>query len=272
MQLNVNLDKVSQKSPEMEKVSSSLSMVRNVVLNYIIPLVCVVSAVLVGLLYVYPKYKALPELNAQIEGKTALASSLDAKLLNLKNIIDFKEVITENSALVDDVLPSEAKVPQLLTQIDTMAKESGLEVTRLSYSYQGDTGTTTGGEKAVVSDVSQKYITINLSVEGTYSQIQAFMSLLETSARLVQVDDFRYSVSSKTDSASKLTVTVNLSAPYLYVVSTAVTDEPIDLDIKGKDFNDFITKLKQLRFYRIGIDQVIEIPVATESTPSAVAN
>ncbi len=267
--MNIDIDKQVQKSPELDKLNTTLVAVRNVVINFLIPLSCVVITLVLGVLYIYPKYMEIPSVRAKITAQETLSANLDLKLSNLKNIIDYKEVIIEDSTLVDDVLPSEAKVPQLLTQIDTMAKESGLEVTRLSYAYQ-DTSSTKAKETGApdVSDQTQTYITVNLSVDGTYDQIKAFNSLLESSARFVQVDDFRYTLSNKTESTGELGVTINLSAPYLYVVSTAVTDEPVDLDIKSKLFNDFIAKLKQLRFYRIGIDQVIEIPEALETTPS----
>lgn len=257
----MNLDKKIQASSEMHAVNENVQRLKDIVLNFLIPLVCIVASLLVGFIYIYPAYQNKPKLEAEIASKVSLKTILSDKLTNLKNIIDFKDVIVEDSTLVNDVLPSEAKVPQLLTQVDMIAKEAGLKVTRLSYAYQGSTSTTTS-----VDTAAQTFVTVNMTVGGTYEQVQAFMSLLESSARFVQVDDFRYTMSDTTDSSQILDVTVNLSSPYQYVTSTPVTDEPVALDIKSKTFTDFITKLKGLRFYRIGVDQLIQVPEASESS------
>jgi Tfp pilus assembly protein PilO len=246
-------------------IESSLTAVKNVVINFIVPIVCFVLMLLMVLFVIIPSYKEAPTLKATIAEKTTTFEQLTAKLSNLNKLVDYKSVIEENSKLVDQVLVPELRVPQLLTQVDQMAKENGLSVVRLNYGYDGNTNVADSAPGAY------KSISVSLGVEGTISQFLGFLRSTETAARWISVDNFRFS-GANTDGATsgveaKQSYTVNLTSPFLYVQSNAVTDDPIELDISSKPFLDLMNKLKELRFYNITVDSSSElVKKATEST------
>jgi Tfp pilus assembly protein PilO len=227
-------------------LNTNLQAIRNIVLNFIVPLVCVGIAVCLGAFVLYPSYKAQPELKLQIASSRALQSQLDTKLSNLRKVVDYNSVILENSTLVNKVLVDYASIPQLLTQLDMIARESGLEVSRLGNS--GASGT------PVVGDIPYSEVTVGMSVNGTYEQFVSFLETLETSARLVLITDFRFgSDTSGEDSVGKLGVSLILNAPYLKVQSSAVTDDPVNLDISSRPFLDLVAKLKSFKYYDIEV-------------------
>ena len=65
-----------------------------------------------------------------------------------------------------------------------------------------------------------------------------------------------------------------LESPYQFVNSTAVTDDPVNLDITKDDFVTIINKVKGLKYYNISIENIsqqaqkaAEVKESTESTP-----
>ena len=66
-----------------------------------------------------------------------------------------------------------------------------------------------------------------------------------------------------------------LTSPFLVVESSAVTDDPIDLDITDPAFIEFINEIKQMNYYDIKAEdinpniaeEVEEIPPLTEDVP-----
>jgi Tfp pilus assembly protein PilO len=256
----------------MSKDKASLNVntqaIRDTVLNFIVPLVAIVSAALLGFLVFYPSYKEYPRLRVQVQEKQALHDLLSKKLAVLNKLLDYKSVVDEDLELITGVLMDEAYVPELLTQIDIVANEAGLEVTKLNYSFV-DLGSAPGGANPKATDTSYKIVSVALGVKGTYEQMMDFYQKLETSARLIDVETFRYSGGDEEEKS--LMTLVDLRSPYLKVESTAVTDDAVTLDITDPKFLSMISKIKELRFYRISVDSIRTevVEQATEVDPAA---
>lgn len=228
------------------------------VLNFIVPLICLGAAILLGVFVIYPSYVNIPIYKAKLVTAQELDEQLLTKLRNLNKLLDFKTIVNENSQLFEKALVGEPSVPQLLTQVDRIAKKSGLTVARLSYSFSG--------VKEEADQVSGQinYINVNLSALGSYAQMVDFMQNLENSARVVNVESLRFA-QEKVDSANVLGMTFILKSPYMYVKSNAVTDDPINIDITSSAFTNMAARVKKLTYYQISPNEVIE---AKETTPS----
>lgn len=222
---------------------SSLQLNTNAVIksiiNFIVPLVCFLVCVILGFFIVYPHYKNKPVVEALITEKQNLNQILERKLIILNKLSDFKNVLTESSQLVDKVLVSEANVPQLLDEIYQIATNVGLKVNRLNYSYS-DTRTTGSAPANIFEEVN-----VSLGADGNYDQLIALLQDTEVAARILYTPTFRYTV----DTEGKMSMNFNVISPFLYVKSTAVTDEPVELDITNPKFTEFINRLKPLKFY-----------------------
>jgi len=242
--------------------------IKETLLNFVVPLIAFGVTFALFIIVIHPSYKKLPELKAELTTKANLKQTLSTKIQRLNRLVDFKPVVEEDSALVDRVLVSEEEVPRLLDQVNQMATDSGMSVTRLSYSY-GNTTSSDKTEKKAFSSVS-----VSLGSDANYDQIILLMQSVEKAARFVSVPNFRYSAGTSTAGNKVLNASFSLDSPYLFVQSTAVTDEPIELDIASQKFIDFINMIKELKYYEFinpSIEVVKEEPVA-ESTLTTGTN
>ena len=234
-------------------VNVEAEIVKDAILNFIVPLVALAVCIMLGVVFILPAYKALPDLRVQIGEKTQLRDVLVSKKTALNKLVDFKSVVDENSNLVNKVLVSEPLVPELLNQIDQIVKESGMNVSKLSYAYGG-----------VAEDVKYQSVDVSLSNEGTYEQLITFLRNIEDAARIINISTFRYNIDSS-EGIDRVAANFTLVSPYLFVESQAVTDDPVTLDISEQRFIDFINRVKIMRFYEYSAD-VFTIPEAVVNT------
>lgn len=250
-------------------MSVNTAKIKEIVLNFLVPIICVGSSILLFILIVYPSLRSVPALQQDLSDAIALRDQLKEKQVKLSRFVDFKDVVTQNSALVNEVLPIEQNVPGLLDQLNQIANESGLNVNKLSYSLAdfSISGNST--------DSSANTVLVSLGAEGTYEQMIAFMKAVENASRLVNISNFRFSAGSQ-DKVSTLSFTFILSAPFMNVQSKAVTDDPIKLDITSGEFVSFLNKIKALRYFEksgdlsaLSVKAVQEDITAQESSQSS---
>jgi len=215
-------------------------MVKQNLLNFIVPLICVLVSIVIGIFVIYPYFKNAPKVKEEVQQKQQLKQVLEKKVWILKKNAEFKQVLDEGSGLVDKVLVSEANVPQLLDEVYQIATNIGLEVTRLNYSY-GDAGPAGGASGAR----EYKEVVVSLGVNGTYDQLLSLLKDTEVAARVLYIPSVRYS----TDDEGKLSMNFSIVSPFLYVQSTAQTDVPVELDITNPSFLELVNKVKGLRYY-----------------------
>jgi len=243
---NIDIDNIMNSKMKLEPRNSSfgldldISPLKNIIFNFFFPLIAIIASIIAGIFITYPNYKKMPELKDTLAQKKQLRDTLDAKISKLNRFSDFQSVLDENLKLVNQVLYTEPEVPQILDQVHQIAKNSGMEISKLSYSYSGGAGTTQESDYNAVA--------VSLGGESSYDQLILFLKDIENAARFVEVSEFRYSGGQNEDD-NLYSSSFSLSSPYLFVQSTAVTDEPIALDISSDSFIDFINKVKSLRYY-----------------------
>jgi len=231
--------------------------IKDVFVNFLIPIVSVVSTLIMVFLIVYPNISSFGELNAELESNRDLELQLNRKLNNLNKLVDFKGIVDENSLLVSRVLVDEPMVPELLTQIDMIAKESGLIVSRLSYSFV-DT------KESENTSSQSKNIKVLLGANGNFDQIEMFLVNLEKASRLVDARSIRFGLGSAKD-GSVYEVTFTLESPYMKVSSAAVTDESVNIDVTDAVFVETINRIKDLKYYEVKVtEEFLEVEETSE--------
>lgn len=230
---------------------------KETLINFLVPLICAVLSIAVGFLVLYPSYSSLPELKSNLEKSVQMENQLSTKVDTLNRLLDFKKVMDEDAAFISNALSSNAMVPELLTQINQIAVDSGLAVSSLTYSFG-----------SIEDKTTYSNVEVNLGVEGAYGQLVTFLSNLENSARLINVNTFRYGIIISKDKSSHLSLTFILSSPYLQVDSNAQTDAPINFDITSKEFIGLINKVKQLKLYKVSVNQDV-VKEAVETSASS---
>jgi Tfp pilus assembly protein PilO len=241
--------------------------IKNILINFIVPLIALATIGVLLFVVLIPAVKKMPTLAAEEASKTELRNTLKDKQAKLNRLVDFKSILEENSGLVDRVMPVEGSVPGLLDEVNKIANESGLEVLRLNYSFNS------GSDPEITDANSTGYDTVlvSLGADGTYPQMIAFLKGVENAARIVEVVNFRFDGASHEDD-NTLSFTFTLSAPYMSVQSTAVTDEPLTLDISSNDFVSFINKVKALRYYEKSAGEASTLSVTAEETTESTSS
>lgn len=241
----------------MKKIDIDTLKIKRFLANFIIPIASLLLALLLSLFYILPSRNKLPQLKQEVSVAGDLKNQLEEKNLKLTSLLDFKSVIDENNQLTSEVLAPEPLVPQLLTQIDIIASEAGLNVEKLSYSTGTSFDTVSAQTTEEIPNAQYDIVVVSLGVSGTYDQLVAFLKTVENAGRFIGVGNVRFSYSS--ENANIVSAQIMLGSPYVSVQTTAVTDDPINFDISSSDFQNLVSKLKELRIYTISIDEVIDI-------------
>jgi Tfp pilus assembly protein PilO len=226
--------------------------IKGIVLNFIVPIISFGVSLLLVLLIIMPSWKSRPILEAEIAQKTSMKQLLSDKKLKLTTLIDLKTVFDENLVVVNKALVPEQLVPELLTEVDHIARSTGLKVDRLSYSLsQNEAG-----------PLGYPQVDIALGVTGTLDQLVNFFTLTENASRLLDISSYRYSVGSSEQNS--VSVSLSMNSPFLSVSSEAVIDDPINLDIRDQSYAKFITKIKGLTYYDplvlTPVEEIVETP------------
>ncbi|MBI2414480.1 type 4a pilus biogenesis protein PilO [candidate division WWE3 bacterium] len=227
---------------------SDSNEIKETLTNFVVPIVCLLVSGLLVFFVIIKSTQNWPLLQEEFSKAQTLEALLNTKKGVLNKLIDFQAVVEENGRLFSQALSSDPLVPELLTQVDIIAKDSGLEVSRLSYSV-----TDVGGSGVNSKPVTYKAVIVNLGTLGNYDQINTFLSNLENSSRLIEVVTYRFS-GENLQETNKYAATFILRVPYLKVESMAQTDAPVTLDISSPDFINALNKVKALKFYDIKVD------------------
>lgn len=248
---------------EEPKKKVDLTGFKRFIANFLIPLIALAIMGILVLVVIMPAVREIPVLQSDLAEREVKVASLDEKLQKLRSLTDFKESVEENHTLVSKVLAEEPLVPQLLTQIDRIAGESGVTLTKINYTTAEKT-LTPEEEKA---KPPYNIVAINVGSDSTYDQVVAFLSNLENSGRVVTINSLRFSAANTEEKAGIYETTYVISSPYVKVETSAVTDDPIKFDMANKQFQDLMARLKALKIYEISIDEVIDIQNLPQGEP-----
>lgn len=151
-----------------------------------IPLVIIVSFALVlilGSLILWPRFQDLKLLNNQIGKMEEQLRSQENYFSNLNDAkTKFKEYELELSK-IDSALPSDSSLPSFLNFLQKACSQSGLVLKSIS-----PFGSSAMEEK---SDLQANQTSIQVS--GPYTAFKNFLSVLEKSARLIEVENIAFS-------------------------------------------------------------------------------
>ncbi len=171
----------------------------------------------------------------------------------LSEILSEAKTIESNLGVVQQALPAEDDVPALITQLEQVAKQSGVGVQHLGFG-EGVRPSSEAEEaeppSAKASGGEIKTISLTAVVDGSYSALQTFLRNLEDTSRVVNVTNFRFSPAQKKEEGAALSVTLGLEAFYLAAAESVPANTPLTLDTASKDYIELIKEIKALRVYK----------------------
>lgn len=142
--------------------------------NKLIPSILIAASILTLFLLVLPSFDKTRMLQAAIEEREGLlqeAQELQARVEELNREIDSKK--TEVGKL-DNLLPREKMIPELLSGLEAIVAGSGLNLTELNISE-------------LSSQDQIKKLSGNMKLNGSFAPFMQFLDLLERNLRLIEV-------------------------------------------------------------------------------------
>lgn len=230
--------------------------IKKVIANYIIPLIALVLTLSILGFYIYPSISEIPILEEELQTQTELSTRLKNKVTKLNDLLDFKQNVDDSEALVSKALAPEPLVPQLLSQLDQIARDAGLAVDRLSYALNAS-----GDE-----DISYDVVSVNMSVSGSVNQLVTFLESAENASRVINISNVRYTLDLEANTVSASFIAIS---PFVDLKSAPSIDDPISFDITDPTFQQMMEDLRSLRHYDISVENFINVENVPVIDPNA---
>lgn len=158
----------------------------------------VVCTVLLILKALFPLAQAVLEANQQLVKKGQTTKQLEEKLRRLEELDN--SVFLEKQELVNGILPSKKPVLELLTGLNVVAAKAGVRFSDfqvspgLIASSSAETAKTSGDKKGSTKDKNYDALVVQVTIEGSFNQVQNFLREVERLAPLTTVTDLDLSI------------------------------------------------------------------------------
>lgn len=157
-------------------------------------------ALILGFYLTYPKYQEFKELQtkvsekeAELRGRTAYFAGVDKTFKKLKNY-------EESLEKIDRAIPSNSSIAFLIYFFQKKSSENGLILQGVSFSESSPAG----GRKEF------KEIHFSFKLLGSYSALKNFLSFLEKSVRLIEVESISFTSQKETGQIYSFGLTIKV--------------------------------------------------------------
>lgn len=206
----------------------------------------VVLGLLVVLLIAIPRVSNLSQLKTEIKDNQSKLGSLKEKYVRLTDLLAHQEALESDLSFIDAALPEKENIPELLSQIEKIASESGVSIRALHFG--------TGPSEPGKAGKEKKYSTVQLQAEadGSYANLGSFLTNLENASRLIFVDSLRFSQETIRDT-QRLRVSLALTSFYVSLPGEITLSRPVTLNLNSPSLSNVLEVIKPLRIYKITI-------------------
>lgn len=170
-------------------------------MNRIIIIVAgLVLALIFGLILVWPQYQKLQALNSAIENKREELRSREAYFAKVKEVSAQLQEYPEALAKISAALPKDPSLAAFINFLQTNSAQTGLILKKM---VLGGTAAPSADKK---SFTETQFI---IQASGSYESFKNFLSLIENSARIIEVQNISIEIPPK-ESKESATFTLNL--------------------------------------------------------------
>lgn len=161
--------------------------------------VAVIFAVIPGVRVTQDLYENLKRTNKDIE-------ILSGKLRILEGIAE--EDIRDNLLMMLSGIPGEKSIPTIISTVEVLGNQTGVSIIDMSLVNPGSlaTGAATR-QSAAEKKFGASAIPFMLTVSGTYDQIRAFVSKVNTVKRIFDVTSFELNIGSNGQTQARVSLT-----------------------------------------------------------------
>lgn len=142
---------------------------------YIYILFFLLLTLILGLVLIYPQYQELTLVKEKIEEKKTELQSKEEYLSNLQKTSEKLNQYETELSVLDSALPSDPSLPSLFAYLQKTASENGLILKEMSPAT------------SLPSEGPQE-TRIHIKMTGLYPSLKTFLTDLENSARMIEVD------------------------------------------------------------------------------------
>lgn len=151
-----------------------------------LPLLIAISLFIIlvlGVVLVLPKYQDLKSLQEKISQKRAELQYTQDYFSDLNKLSTELKKYSAELSKIDSALPLDPSLPSLFRFLQKTSSESGLVLKRL-----GQVSSNSLPERGKLKEYS-----LDLSLSGSYLSFKSFLSALEKTARLIEIESFSFS-------------------------------------------------------------------------------
>jgi len=222
-----------------------------------VPYLLAIGALLVSfglvVLVVFPRVTKFSDLRQKRDSEIQRYEKLKTKSEQLSQLLKSRTVLEADVELFENAVPSEANVPVLMTQVETMATDSGTLIDALQFSKRGGTRSEKGTEK----EKDYEPVELKASLEGDYAELLTFLKILENASRVVTVEDLRFTkaVAEGGKTVTKeLLANFGLSSYYSEYEPKIVPEAPLGFSLENEKYLAIKRELEMMRVYKVKID------------------
>lgn len=165
----------------------------------ILSLLLATGVLVVGVMVIYPNYKKLMAVKSQIEQSELEIRQEEEYFKKLAEIKEELDQDKENILKIGASLPNNPGMPAFLNFLQKTADRAGVTVSNIS--------PFTVGAASINSSFNE--VKMSLTVMGSYQSFKEFLSFLEKSSRMVEVETVSFSADPK-DSASSFNLSIKI--------------------------------------------------------------
>ena len=222
----------------------------------LIPLLLFVVGIAVIIFVTYPKGKEYYDNLSVVKQKEEEIAKLSDKLQVLQQFSSVENALDENSAVLTKAIPTEQTVPQFMTLVQNISKTSGVDLKSLTYS---GTAPTSEQSSLAVNGLSEiELVYIQGSAIGDYNAIKTFVRNLESSLRIMNIDNVRLTTnsSSKEGTESQVNLSFAITAYSATIQAQAVPEQPLNFNLTDGNFSKVLDFLKSQNDYNVDVANV----------------
>ncbi|NIT03396.1 type 4a pilus biogenesis protein PilO, partial [Candidatus Saccharibacteria bacterium] len=109
------------------------SIINPLLKGYGFPVACILGSLVLLLLSIRPAYTKIQDLRVRRAQTERVLALLSNKVAKLEEFASREEALTQDFERFNRAVTSESNIPELLTQIQTIATETGVKITVLQF-------------------------------------------------------------------------------------------------------------------------------------------
>jgi Tfp pilus assembly protein PilO len=158
------------------------------------PIIQIVLLVVIIALFAFfvvgPKYRAMSSRGAEADQVSAERAKIEQEKIDLAQLNSKLDSSKQDIAITDQALPLNGRISNLYALLESLVKNSSMQLAELASSDSLKTRVAAGSNKTDAKQTDRKLITtkVTMTVTGDLQQLKNLLESIETNPRLFDID------------------------------------------------------------------------------------